>query len=128
MSSFRKTTKILRESAGAYVNGVWAAGSRTMVTALTSIQPIVMGQDLQAMPDGRRLSDFIKIYTSDILNRTEEGEWMQPDIIVSAGCGYEIVSVFTNQSNVINHYKYVAVKVFKFTSDADWLSGALKRP
>lgn len=126
--SFRKLKDVLREAAGTYTNGVWAAGARSAVTTLASVQPVVMGQDMHALPEGRHLSDFVKLYTNDKLNVTADGEGVQPDIIIHEGYGYELVSIFANQSGVISHYKYIGSKVFKFTTTADWLSGALKRP
>lgn len=126
--SFRKLKDILREAAGTYTNGVWAPGARSALTTLASVQPVVMGQDMQALPEGRHLSDFVKLYTSDKLNVTADGEGVQPDIIIHEGYGYELVSISANQSGVISHYKYIGSKVFKFTTTADWLSGALKRP
>lgn len=126
--SFRKLKDVLREAAGTYANGVWAPGSRSAVTTLASVQPVVMGQDMHALPEGRHLSDFVKLYTNDKLNVTADGEGVQPDIIIHEGYGYELVSIFANQSGVISHYKYIGSKVFKFTTTADWLSGALKRP
>lgn len=126
--SFRKLKDILREAAGTYTNGVWAPGARSAVTTLASVQPVVMGQDMHALPEGRHLSDFVKLYTNDKLNVTADGEGVQPDIIIHEGYGYELVSIFANQSGVISHYKYIGSKVFKFTTTADWLSGALKRP
>jgi len=126
--SFRKLKDILREAAGTYMIGVWAPGSRSALTTLASVQPVVIGQDMHALPEGRHLSDFIKLYTTDKLNVTADGEGVQPDIIIHEGYGYELVSIFANQSGVISHYKYVGSKVFKFTTTADWLSGALKRP
>ena len=126
--SFRKLKDILREAAGTYKNGVWAPGARSAVTTLASVQPVVMGQDMHALPEGRHLSDFVKLYTNDKLNVTADGEGVQPDIIIHEGYGYELVSIFANQSGVISHYKYIGSKVFKFATTADWLSGALKRP
>lgn len=126
--SFRKLKDVLREAAGTYTNGVWAPGARSAVTTLASVQPVVMGQDMHALPEGRHLSDFVKLYTNDKLNVTADGEGVQPDIIIHEGYGYELVSIFANQSGVISHYKYIGSKVFKFTTTADWLSGALKRP
>lgn len=126
--SFRKPKAVLRESAGTYTNGVWAPGARSVVTTLASVQPVVMGQDMRALPEGRHLSDFVKLYTNDKLNVTADGEGVQPDIVVHEGYGYELTSIFANQSGIINHFKYIGVKVFRFTSTADWLSGALKRP
>ncbi len=126
--SFRKLKDILREADGTYTNGVWAPGARSALTTLASVQPVVMGQDMHALPEGRHLSDFVKLYTNDKLNVTTDGEGVQPDIIIHEGYGYELVSIFANQSGVISHYKYIGSKVFKFTTTADWLSGALKRP
>lgn len=128
MSSFRKSKPLLRESAGTYTNGVWAPGTRSTTNTMVSAQPVAMGQDLQALPEGRHLSDFAKFYTNDRLQVTADGEGVQPDILVHEGYGYELTSISTNQSGVISHYKYIGVKVFKFTTTADWLSGALKRP
>lgn len=126
--SFRKPKAVLRESAGTYTNGNWAPGQRATLTTMASAQPVVMGQDLHALPEGRHLSDVAKFYTNDRLQVTADGEGVQPDIIVHEGYGYELISIFANQSGVISHYKYIGMKVFKFTSAADWLSGALKRP
>lgn len=126
--SFRKSKDVLREAAGTYTNGVWAPGARSALTTLASVQPVVMGQDMHALPEGRHLSDFVKLYTNDKLNVTADGEGVQPDIIIHEGYGYELVSIFANQSGVISHYKYIGSKVFKFTTTADWLSSALKRP
>lgn len=126
--SFRKTKPLLSELVGAYVSGNWVPGTRTAGEVLASAQPVIIGQDLNALPEGRHLSDFVKFYTDARLKVTADGEGVQPDIIVHEGYGYEIVSIFTNQSGVINHYKYIGVKIFKFTTTADWLSGALKRP
>lgn len=126
--SFRKPKAVLRESAGTYTSGNWNPGARSATTTMVSAQPVVMGQDLHALPEGRHLSDVAKFYTNDRLQVTADGEGVQPDIIVHEGYGYELTSIFANQSGVISHYKYIGVKVFKFTSTADWLSGALARP
>lgn len=126
--SFRTSKKILRESTGAYLNGRWVAGARSVTTTLASVQPIVVGQDLKALPEGRHVSDFVKFYTGDKLQLAADGEGVQPDIIVQGGYGFEIVSEFQNQNAVIPHYKYIAVKIFKFTTDSDWTTGVLKRP
>jgi hypothetical protein len=128
MSGFRVPRKILKEAVGAYVNGRWVAGARSIGSTSASCQPIVVGQDLKALPEGRHVSDFIKFYTNDKLQLAADGEGTQPDIIVFNGYGFEIVSEFVNQNAVISHYKYVAVKIFKFTTDSDWTTGVLKRP
>lgn len=126
--SFRLPKDVLREVAGAYVNGLWVAGARSALTTMASAQPVVIGQDMKALPEGRHLSEYAKFYSADRLQVTADGEGVQPDIIVHAGYAYELVSIDVNQSNVINHYKYIGVKVFKFTSLLDWTNGTTKRP
>lgn len=128
MSSFRKPKTLLTENPGAYANGVWAMGVRTWRTIQASVQPVTKASDLKTLPEGRHLSDFVKIYTDERLRVTADGEGVQPDIIVQLGYGYEIIDIAPNQSDVINHYKYIAAKVFAITDPADWISGAVQRP
>lgn len=125
--TFRKPVTVLREGHGSYVNGLWVPGAKLVVTISASVQPISGGQDIQALPEGRRLTDAVKLYTTDAMVMTSDGTQTQPDIIVHEGYCYEVVSVFKNQSGVISHYKYLAAKIFKFTSTDDWLAGVLKR-
>ena len=124
----RSSRTVLIESAGAYVNGVWDPGTRSVSSMMATIQPIVMGQDMASLPEGRRISDFVKIYTGVNLKVTEDGDGIQPDMIVYDGYCYELVSRYANQNNIIPHYKFIAVRQMKFTNTSDWLSGALERP
>lgn len=126
--SFRKTVTILREAAGTYVNGVWSAGARSALTTQASIQPVSLGRDMQSLPEGRRLSDYVKLYSDTFLNTTREGEGLQPDIIVHEGYGYELIDIAPYRSGVISHYRYLAVKVFPFVSTTAWTNGTTKRP
>lgn len=127
MPGFRTPRTVLREAVGAYVDGTYVPGVRSVVTTEASVQPTKPG-DLHPMPEGRHLSDFVKLYTDDRLQVTADGEGVQPDIIVHGGYGYELIDIDPNQNDVISHYKYLAAKVFKYTTDADWISGALERP
>ena len=74
------------------------------------------------------MSDFKKAYSSERLQVTADGEGIQPDIVVHGGYGYEVIDIDEAQSGVISHYRYLMVKVFKFTNDSGWTSGTLKRP
>jgi len=124
----RKPFKILKELPGSYQLGLWVPGSKVVETIQASVQPITMGQDMDVLPEGRHMSDYVKMYTTTKLTTTQDGENTQPDIVVFDGYGYEIVSAYKNQSGIISHFKYVASKCFKFTTEADWLSGSLVRP
>lgn len=128
MSSFRQTFDVLKEAAGSYVNGIWVAGARTTGTILASIQPVVE-QDLITAPEGRRMTDMIKVYTETDLQIGEEAFYLQPDIIVWRGYCYEITSQSVRQMNVINHYKYYATKRMAAPSNylTAWVNGTLNR-
>ena len=126
--SFRTSKLVLRQATGGYVDGVWIGGSRSVLTTVASCQPASTKQDLLALPEGRQHSDLIKIYSDDRLQIAEEGLGLQPDCVVFDGVAFEIVSYFAHQSGVINHYKYMAVKSFRFTNEADWLAGAIGGP
>lgn len=108
--SFRKPFTIKRTVAGAYVNGVYVEGAESTITIQASVQP-VSGQDLVAIPEGRRASDMVKVYTSeDLFCQGDAGTGQSPDRIVYLGKDYEIYTKDVNQNGVIPHYKYFAVK------------------
>jgi len=132
--TFRKPFYILTETAGNYVNGEYVAGTKTNAPIQASIQPIVMGTDLDSLPEGRRMSDFCKVYTTANLKVAEESQGIQPDLIVwpQGGYAYEIVSRFIHQMGVIEHYKYIAVKRIRITGTiaqfiAGWNAGTVTR-
>lgn len=128
MSTFRKPLSVLHETAGTYTNGVWSGGTRSVSSVQMSAQPLNSGQEMEALPEGRHLSESKKFYSSVKLKTTADGENIQPDIVVHGGYGYELVSAFDNQSGVINHYRYIGIKIFKISSTTDWTNGTLKRP
>lgn len=108
--SFRKPYTITRKAAGSYVNGLFVAGSPSTLTIQASIQP-VSGEDLKPLPEGRRLDDYIKVYTDSNLQMLQESTGKQPDQLTWRGHTYECISVDARQMDVINHYKYIFSKV-----------------
>jgi len=75
-----------------------------------------MGQDMEALPEGRRLSEVRKLYTSEALQTTEQGEGIQPDFVLYGGYGYEVTSAEEHQSDVISHYKYLCYRAMPMGS------------
>jgi len=126
--SFRKPFDVLHESAGAYVSGLFVPGVRTVFGITASIQPATE-QDLITAPEGRRISDMVKIYTSASLQEGGEGTGLQPDLIVWRGYAYEISSISVRQMDVINHYKCFAIRRMATPNDytAAWVAGTLTR-
>lgn len=108
--SFRKPFTVKRTIPGAYVNGVYVEGSETTLTIHASVQP-VSGQDMVSVPEGRRASDVVKVYTSsDLFAQGDAGSGQSPDRLVYLGKDYEIYTKDVNQNGVISHFKYYAVK------------------
>lgn len=128
MSGFRSSRVVLREAVGSYIAGVWVPGARSVTSCQASIQPVKDNRDMEALPEGRRYSDAVRVYTDALLTVTADAENVQPDLIVFNGYCYEVVAKDANQNNVINHNRYIAVRLMPFTTDADWLSGDLTRP
>lgn len=110
MSSFRKPQTIKHVSAGAYVAGVWVPGTESSFTIQASVQPVT-GEDQLTLPEGRRLSDYVKAYSDTELQVLGEVVGLQPDKLVWRGHEYECIQMDVRQMSVINHYKYIFSKV-----------------
>ena len=111
--SFRKPQTITRTSAGAYVNGIFVAGTPSTPSSITiqaSVQPAT-GEDIKALPEGRRLDDYVKVYTDSDLQMLQESTGKQPDRLTWRGHTYECISADVRQMSVINHFKYIFSKV-----------------
>lgn len=124
--SFRKSFTVLRETPGGYVQGLFVPGPRSTLTIEASIQPAT-GEDMITAPEGRRLQDMVKAYTSSDLLQGEEATGQQPDIIVWRGYGYEVVSIEARQMGVIDHYKVFASRRMPVPDVSAWVAGTLKR-
>ena len=108
--SFRRAFTVKRTAPGSYPNGVYVEGAESTITIQASVQPVT-GQDMVSVPEGRRASDVVKVYTdSDLFAQGDAGSGQSPDRIVYLGKDYEVFTKDVNQNGVINHYKYYAVK------------------
>ena len=107
MSSFRSAFVIRRKEPGNYVDGKWQEGQQLAFIINASIQPL-KGKEMEMLPEGRRHTQSIRIYTNTKLNTVNDAN---PDIIEAFGDSFEIFSVEPWQSNVINHYKCIGIKV-----------------
>ena len=108
--SFRKPQIITRTSAGSYVDGLFVAGSPSTITIQASVQPAT-GEDVKVLPEGRRLDDYVKVYTDADLQVLEEVTGLQPDKLAWRGHTYECISADVRQMSVINHFRYIFSKV-----------------
>ena len=110
MSSFRSTFTLKRKSAAdTYVNGKLVAGATTTTTIEASVQPL-KGQEMLLLPEARRTSQAVNIYTDTQLRLANTAAGYNADIVSAFGSDFEIISCEPWQSNVINHYKAVGIK------------------
>lgn len=108
---FRKPQTINRVSAGSYVDGVWVTGVESTFTIQASVQPL-KDDALVNLPEGRRASDTVKLYTSsDLISLDDKGANQQPDKLVWRGEDYEIVAKSVRAMDIINHVRYYATRV-----------------
>lgn len=102
---------VKRESAGEYVNGMWVPGTpESDFTINASWQP-ANGKDLQVLSEGERLRVVYKGYTDTKLYPSDPKTQSDGDKIVSPdGLEYEVIRVENWQNNLLNHYKFMAVR------------------
>lgn len=110
MSGFRKPQTIQRETAGDYVDGVWIPGTTSTFVIQASVQPVT-GEDQIVIPAGKRMSDYVKAYTSSELQVLEEVAGLQPDKLFWRDHWYECIQCDVRQMDVISHYKYIFSKL-----------------
>lgn len=109
MSSFRTAFTVKRKAAGTLVKGKLVEGSTSTITIQASVQPM-RGKDVDLLPEGRRTSQAVWIYTDTQLQLSNSTAFTNPDILVAFGSDFEVLSVEPWQSGVISHYKCMAVK------------------
>jgi len=108
--SFRKIQTLTRIGAGEYVDGVFIPGASVPFTILASVQP-VSAQDIMTPPEGKRLSDYVKVYTSTQLQILNEVAGLEPDQLIWRGHTYECTAGDAWQNGVISHYRYIFSKL-----------------
>lgn len=87
--------------------GEWVEGDESTISIAASVQPMSM-EDMKDAPEGRRLSDTVKMYTdADLFTVEDSGENQQPDRLNWRGREYEVISKGVHQMSVIPHYKYI---------------------
>lgn len=102
---FPHTISVLKQ-VGERVNGRWAAaGTPQNITG--SVQPL-NGRDLQFLPEGRRDTGSVKVYSSTPLSISSEGSETPGDIVIWHGGKWEVYAELAHQNGLINHYKYLA--------------------
>jgi len=93
---------VTRHSAGAYVDGRWAAAAATNLNVAGVVQPVT-GKDLQLLPEGTAISDSRKVWTTT--------ELLPSDAITIGGKVYNVISVMPWEGrNGDDHFECIVAK------------------
>lgn len=98
------------KTAGGYVNGEWVDGETEAISLEGSKQPL-RPDEIQILPEGRREFQAYKIYTDFQLQISDKTTGINADILAINGEAFEVISVEPFQSDVVSHYKAIAVKL-----------------
>ncbi len=114
MSSFRKPQTIIRKTPGGYDgDGIWHEGTEGPLPDVTaSVQPAKKEDydHMEALPEGRRVEAMVRIYSSTEL-KVAGSDNSNGDILEWRGGRYLVRAISPWQSDVINHFRYLAVRI-----------------
>lgn len=105
---FRQELTGYTKDPGSYVKGRWQEGIETQFLFFSSVQPL-KGDQLESLPQGRRLSKSYNLYTDKFMNCVLSNE--NPDIVILFGERYEVYKRDIWQNNIISHYNYIVIKL-----------------
>jgi hypothetical protein len=109
MALGRRTVAIKHRSAGTNVDGNYVPGSLTDDTIEASVQPL-KPMEVEHLPEGRRERCPFWVITDALL---ELGSSDTPDFVVIGEALYEVESREDWQNGIINHYKYMVLRVIE---------------
>jgi len=101
-----------RYAAGEWINGRFAKGDATDSSISASVQPL-RSNEILLLPEGRRTTEALKIYTKDRLFTSDEKAQTPADILTIDGVRYEVHMTEAWNLNGSNqeHYKSIALKM-----------------
>lgn len=105
---FPHTISCIRRT-GSRVSGRWEESS-TMDTITGSVQPL-NGKDTQFLPEGRRDTGLMKVYSNSPLAVSIEGTGKPGDVVIWAGKKWEVIQELVYANGLIDHYKYIAAYI-----------------
>lgn len=101
-----------RFAAGKWENGRFVKGTATIDSIKASVQPLRPNEAL-LLPEGRRTTEAVKIYSDERLFTTDENGATAADIITIDGVRYEVhfTEAWNLDSSDQEHYKTIALKM-----------------
>lgn len=103
----------VQKRTGQRVNGKWTETSTT-ANITGSVQP-VSGKDTQFLPENRRDTGVVKVYSKEPLSVSIEGSNTPGDVVIWAGKKWEVFQELVYANGLINHHKYFAAYIGEAT-------------
>lgn len=100
----------VERSGGSYSGGRWVPGLSQLVAIVGSVQPVT-GKDTEFLPENRRDTGLVKVYSNEPLQVSIEGGDSRGDVVIWAGKRWEVVQELVFANGLIDHYKYLAAYV-----------------
>lgn len=94
--------------AGTYTDGIFVPPTTSTVSIAALVVPVVGGEQLLRLPEGRRSRDAIEVYSASALRVDAPGQ--KPDVIAYNGHSWE-VDVVDDWSGAGNFYHSLATKI-----------------
>lgn len=107
---FRKPVTVKRTQTGSYIDGFWQEGGVVSPdpVILASVQPASQ-DDMQLLPEGRRVTGAYRVYTNDMLNLAIGTQ--NADRVVINGADYEVMAEAGWANGIIPHKSYLVARV-----------------
>jgi len=107
-SEWLEPITLKRTSKGAYIEGRWNEGSETNIPIKAVVQN-ASPKDLQALPEGNRTSEAIKLHSVSAMIPTSEKDGVNGDTFKYQDATWQIHSVFNRK--IGNYYKAIAIRI-----------------
>lgn len=110
MSTLFHRTIQAEHRTGSYVRGDWVVAAVENFTFTGSVQPLT-GKETEFLPENRRDTGLVKIYSNTPLEVSLEGSNTAGDVVIWAGKRWEVVQELVYANGLVEHYKYIAAYI-----------------
>lgn len=111
-SDLFSTVAVTRYAAGSYINGAWVEGASSALSITACVQPMP-AERMQTLPEGRRGTAGIIVYTGTALRTVDETAHTSADRITWGGYAWEVVEVDDLKTGIgleEAHYEVLGVR------------------
>lgn len=103
---------VTRYATGAYSDGDWVEGASSALTVTANVQPMPP-ERMQTLPEGRRGTAGIILFTDTALRTVSEDDQTSADAVTWDGYSWEVVEVSNFWTGIAleeAHYEVLAVR------------------